>query len=142
MIDFNYTIIIQFLNLIVVLIFLHFLLFKPVLKAINRREQIIASSFDRVKSTSDDARKFEVTYEEGTKEGRKPVIESRDALIADAHTVALKMIEQARSELTADLTRIREEIATESRKVFDALKQDVDRLSLGAAEKIVKRSLR
>jgi F-type H+-transporting ATPase subunit b len=142
MIDFNYTIIIQFLNLIVVLILLHFLLFKPILKAINRREQTITSSFDRVKSTSDDARKFETTYEEGTKERRKPVLEARDVLIADAHTVALKMIEQARSELTADLTRIREEIATESRKVFDTLKQDVDRLSLGAAEKIVKRSLR
>ena len=95
MIDFNYTIVIQFLNLIVVLILLHFLLFKPILRAINRREQIIASSFDRVKSTADDGRRFEAAYDEGTKERRKPILEARDALIGDAHTAALKMIEQA-----------------------------------------------
>ena len=47
MIDFNYTILIQFANFLVLLILLNFLLFKPVLKALSKREKTIGSFFEK-----------------------------------------------------------------------------------------------
>ncbi len=72
MIEFNITLLIQFLNLLVLLFLLNFLLFKPVLKAINKREKTLGSLSDRVEDTKQEAAKFEQEYIDGTAERKKP----------------------------------------------------------------------
>jgi F0F1-type ATP synthase membrane subunit b/b' len=51
------------------------------------------------------------------------------------------VIEKARSELSEELAKIKSEIELEGRKVYDALKGDVGKLSMEAAQKILKRSI-
>lgn len=137
----NYTIFIQFFNLLVVLVFLNFFLFKPVLRALLKREDAISSSVDGAKSLEEDTRNLERAYDEGLKEKKRPVVETRDAMISEAHNTSLRMIEEARAELNEELTKIRGKIADESRQVLEKLKMDVDRLSGEAAERIIQRSL-
>jgi F-type H+-transporting ATPase subunit b len=141
MLDFNYTLLIQFLNFILLLIILNFLLFKPVLKVLERRQEAIAASSEQVKSMGDETKHLQASYEESSRERRRPILEARDSVLAEAHGTSVKTIEQARNELSGELTRIRSEIAKDSQKAFQDLKQDVGRLSMEAAEKIVGRSL-
>jgi F-type H+-transporting ATPase subunit b len=141
MLDFNYTLLIQFLNFLILLVILNFLLFKPMLKALDRRQEAIAASSEKVKSVGDVTKHLEASYEESSREKRRPILEARDAVLAEAHGSSMKTIELARNELSGELTRIRSEIAKDSQKAFQDLKQDVDRLSMEAAEKIVGRSL-
>lgn len=141
MLDFNYTLLIQFLNFIILLIILNSLLFKPVLRVLERRQEAITASSDKAKSVGDVTKQLEASYEESSREKRKPILEARDAILADAHNTSMKTIELARNELSGELTRIRSEIARDSRKAFEDLHQDVDRLSIEAAEKIVRRRI-
>jgi F-type H+-transporting ATPase subunit b len=135
------TIFIQFLNLLIVLWFLNKFLFKPVLGALKKREGTIQTLAQRVEKAKQSAKDFERQYDEVTHEKKKPIIESKDAALSEANTGATKLIEKARQELTAELSKIKGEIETEGKKVYETLRADVDRLSGDVAAKILRRSL-
>jgi F-type H+-transporting ATPase subunit b len=141
MIDFNYTLFIQFINFIIVLILLNMFLFRPVLKALDRRHEAMEAGSEKAKEVGDVTKQLESAYEESLREKRRPITEARDAILSDAHGSSMKTIEEARNELAGELVRIRGEIARDSQKAFQDLRKDVDRLSVEAAEKIVGRSL-
>jgi F-type H+-transporting ATPase subunit b len=140
MIDFNYTLIIQFLNFLILLVLLNFLLFKPVLRVLSKREGTINSLADGLQSAGDGAKNLEKMYEEGIKEKRRPILEENKTVIFEANNTSMRLIEKARNELSEELTKIREGIAKDSKEVFDTLRSEVDKLSAEAAEKILKRS--
>lgn len=141
MIEFNITIVYQFINIIVLLILLNFLLFKPVLKALSKREQVVSSLTEGAEGAKEDIKDAGKKYEEVVKEKKKPILDNRDSVISDARAAATKTIEKARSELTDELTRVKSEIDAEGVKAYDSLKTDAEKLSREVAEKVLKRSL-
>lgn len=141
MIDFNYTILIQFANFLILLILLNVLLFKPVLKAISKRDITISSLFGKSKDIREDLGNLERSYDEKIKERKRPILESKDAMLSEAHTNSMHIIEKTRAELSDELTRSKTEIEQESKKIYDSLKMEVERLSAEVAQKILKRSL-
>jgi len=141
MIDFNYTLIVQFFNFLILLILLNFLLFKPVLRAMGKREETINSLADRIQKAKEGMSMLEKEYEDAAREQKRPIIADKDSTIAEAHTVSMHIIEKARAELSGELERVKSEIESESKRVFDSLKTDVKRLSTEVARKILQRSL-
>ncbi len=141
MIDFDKTIIYQFVNFIILLILLNIFLFKPVLKALSKREETLKSLGEGSDEAKGAAKDFEKRFDDVTREKKKPILESRDTTITETHNNAMKVIEKARSELSIDLERIKSEIKVEGEKVYASLKTDVDRLSAEVVQKILKRSL-
>ena len=141
MINFDITILYQFANFLILLIILNFLLFKPVLGALKRREGTINSLAERVEKAKQDSKSFEKQYDEVTREKKKPILDSKDAALSEANTGATKVIEKARLELTEELSRMKGEIEIEGKRVYETLRADVDKLSGEVAVKILKRSL-
>lgn len=141
MIEFNYTLLIQFLNLLIVLILLNIFLFKPVLKVIGKREEALGSLLGKVGKGADDVKEMEKAYDEKAKERKRPILETRETTLSEAHGVSAKMIEQARAGLAEELTKVRADVDRESRETYDRLKGEVDRLSTEVAQKILGRSL-
>ena len=141
MIDFNYTILIQFVNLLILLVILNFILFKPVMKAINKRESAIKSLATGAQTAVEDVQSLEKMYQDGSKEKRRPIIEGGQATVTEAGTISARMIEEARAELARELSKIRAGVESESKKVFETLRGEVGKLSAEAAEKILKRSI-
>jgi F-type H+-transporting ATPase subunit b len=141
MIDFNYTLLIQFLNFLVLLFLLNVLLFKPVLKAINKREKTLGSLFDNVEGIKADAVSLEQAYEEGSRERKRPVLEGKEAALMEAQKSSMRLIEVARTELADELVKVKTEVERQNKSIYDALKGEVEKLSTEVAEKILKRSL-
>ncbi|MBP1734490.1 MAG: atpF3 [Deltaproteobacteria bacterium] len=141
MIDFNYTLLIQFLNFLVLLFLLNVLLFKPVLKAINKREKTLGSLFDNVDGIKADTVSLEQAYEEGSRERKRPVLEGKEAALMEAQKSSMRLIEVARTELADELVKVKAEIERQNKSIYDALKGEVEKLSTEVAEKILKRSL-
>lgn len=141
MINFDVTILYQFVHFLILLFLLNFLLFKPVLKAIGKRQDAIKGLADGVDKAKEDTRNFEKDYDQTLVSKKQPIISNRDAIISGANTEAMHVIEKARNELAAELAKIKGEIEEEGKKVYAALRADVDRLSTDAAQKILKRSL-
>ncbi len=141
MINFDATILYQFVHFLILLFILNFILFKPVLKALEKRQSAIKGLTDGVEQAKQDTIDLERNYESAFVEKRKPIIGSRDAVISEANKEAVHVVEQARSELSEELAKIKSEIEMEGRKVYDALKGDVGKLTMEAAQKILKRSI-
>jgi F-type H+-transporting ATPase subunit b len=141
MIDFNYTLLIQFFNFLVLLILLNFLLFKPVLKALNKREKTLGSLFDNIEGIKEETVGFEQAYTDGSMERKKPILEAKAAALTEAQKSSMHLIEVARSELADELAKVKIEIEKESTSISNALKGEVEKLSTDVAEKILKRSL-
>ena len=135
------TIFIQFANFLIILLFLNFFLFKPVIGALKKREGTIQTLAERVEKAKQGAKDFEKQYDEVTHEKKRPIIESKDAALSEANTGATKLIEKARQELTEELSKIKGEIEIEGKRVYETLRADVDRLSGDVAAKILRRSL-
>ncbi len=141
MIDFNITLVYQFLNLLILLVLLNFLLFRPLLGAIKKRQNTIQSLTEGVDGTRKQTQDYEKHYADVTNEKKRPILENKDNMIAEANASAAKTIEKARLELAEELESLKATIESEGKKVYETLGADVDRLSRGAAEKILQRSL-
>ena len=141
MIDFNYTILIQFANFLVLLILLNFLLFKPVLKALGKRDKTIGSFFEKARVTEEEVNTIGKTYEDSIKEKKRPIIDSKSALLSEAHGASSQIIEKAKADFTEELSRLRASIEEDRKKAYAGLEKDAEKLSFEAAEKILQRSL-
>jgi F-type H+-transporting ATPase subunit b len=140
MIDFNLTLLIQFLNFLVLLFLLNTFLFKPVLKALNKREKTLGSLFDNVDSIKEETVRLEHAYTDGSMERKKPVLEAKEATLTEARKSSIHLIEEARTELSEELAKVKIEVERESASISNALKGEVEKLSINVAQKILKRS--
>jgi F-type H+-transporting ATPase subunit b len=141
MINFDVTILYQFVHFLILLFILNFILFKPVLRALDKRQNVIKGLTDGVEQAKQDKIDLEKSYESTFVEKRKPILGGRDTIISEANKEAVHMIEKARTELSEELAKIKSEIESEGRKVYEALRADVGKLSTEAAQKILKRSI-
>lgn len=141
MINFDMTLIYQFANFIILLILLNFLLFKPVLKAIGKRQGAIKHLTDGVEQAKEDTKDMERNYDHTMLEKKQPIVSSKDSIISNANSEAMHVIEKARNELADELAKIKSGIEQDGKKAYDALRADVDKLSTEAAQKILRRSL-
>ena len=141
MINFDVTILYQFGHFLLLLIILNFLLFKPVLKALDKRYNTLQGLTDGLEKAKSDTVDLEKGYDLAYVEKRKPILGSRDAMIVEANKEAVHVIEKARTEPSEELARIKSGIEAEGKKVYDALMADVSKLSMEAAQKILRRSI-
>ena len=141
MINFDVTILYQFGHFLLLLIILNFLLFKPVLRALEKRNNTLQGLTDGLEKAKTDTVDLEKGYDLAFVEKRKPVLGSRDAVIAGANKEAVSVIEKARNELSEELARVKAQVEAEGKKVYDSLMADVGKLSTEAAQKILRRSI-
>lgn len=141
MIDFNLTLLVQFFNILVLLLLLNLLLFKPVLKALNKREKTLGSLFDNIEGIKNETVRLEQTYTDGSLDRKKPILDGKEAALVEAHKSSMHLIEEARAELANELVKVKNEVERESKRISDALKGDVEKLSTDVVEKLLKRSL-
>jgi F-type H+-transporting ATPase subunit b len=140
LLDFNYTLLIQFLNILILLILLNFLLFRPVLNVLNKRRAFMQALADKVQKEEKQAVELIKSYEDEAKERRRPILEQRDTTVKEAQTASMKAIEEARQELTIDLEKMKERVRTESSAALQRLLGEADRLSQEVVHKVLKRS--
>jgi F-type H+-transporting ATPase subunit b len=139
LLDFNYTILIQFANFLILLILLNFFLFKPVLKALNRRKAYMESLSEKVQEENREATQTEKDYEETAKERKRPILDQREVTVREAQAASMKVIEEARRDLTSELDKMKERVKAESNAALQTLSGESDRLSQEVVARILRR---
>ena len=118
-------------NLLVLYLVFKKFLFKPVMKVINAREDMIKQQFD-------DAKKSQASYDEKIESAKAEA----DEIIVNARNRAQEeheaALEKTRKETEVMLEKAKADIATEKEKATEAAQADIARLALIAARKIVK----
>ena len=131
----------QILNFIILFILLRLLLYKPILNMLNSRKQKIQESLEyaeRVKrDAADQQKEFDRKLEETRREMQAAVAAAaqsgereRETILVQARDDARKMIDQAKGQ-----------IEYERKQMLSDLREEVVRLSLLAAQRVVSQSL-
>ena len=114
---------------------------KPILDALNSREEGIQNALDE----ADKARQEMVDLKSSNEKILKEARAERDGLLKDARMIKDKMISEAKDEAKAQSNKIIEQakqtIENEKLAAITELKNQVAELSIGIAEKIMKDEL-
>ena len=135
----NATIFIQFAQLLILLIFLHFLVFKPVLRALSKRQETVRSFAERAQSGTQGVESLKGAYEEGLKERKVPILAERESALRESHAASMKVIEEARQDLTEELGKVKDTVKKEVAQTMDRLKMQSETFVGEIVQKIVKR---
>ena len=125
-------------NLLVLYLVFKKFLFKPVMKVINEREDMIKQQFDDAKKSQEEADALKASYDEKLESAKTEA----DEIIVNARNRAQEeheaALEKTRKETEVMLEKAKANIATEKEKATEAAQADIARLALIAARKIVK----
>ena len=131
----------QSILFILLLFLLKKFVWKPILDALNSREEGIKNALDEADKARQEMLDLKSSNEKILKEAR---IE-RDTLLKDARMIKDKMISEAKDEAKAQSNKIIEQakqtIENEKLAAITELKNQVAELSIGIAEKIMKEEL-
>ncbi|MDN3641936.1 F0F1 ATP synthase subunit B [Lutimonas halocynthiae] len=114
---------------------------KPILDALNSREEGIQNALDEADKARQEMLDLQSSNEKVLKEARA----ERDSLLKDARMIKEQMITEAKDEAKAQSNKIIEQakqtIQNEKLAAITELKNQVAQLSIGIAEKIMKDEL-
>jgi F-type H+-transporting ATPase subunit b len=114
---------------------------KPILNAVNEREQKISDSLELAEKTKAEMQALQSQNENLLKEARA----ERDSIIKDAKETASKMIEDSKTAAKTEAEKVvaaaRQTIEAEKAAAISELKTQVAAFSLEIAEKVVRGEL-
>ncbi|MCH2229719.1 MAG: F0F1 ATP synthase subunit B [Crocinitomicaceae bacterium] len=114
---------------------------KPILNAVNTREEKITSALELAEKTKEEMKTLQAANENLLKEARA----ERDSMIKEAKEVASKMVDDAKgtAKVEADklVTAARESINAEKGAAIAELKTQMAAFSIEIAEKVVRGEL-
>jgi F-type H+-transporting ATPase subunit b len=126
---------------ITLLIALKLLAWKPILKALQDREESIETALSAAENAKLELQKLQADNEALLHEARK----ERDKMLQEASVTANTLIEEARNKATTEGARLletaRQAIETEKHAAIAQIKNQVAGLSVDIAEKILKKQL-
>ena len=141
MIDINISLLYQLINFIVLLVVLHFILFKPIRQVMLEREQNISSAFGDAKAAQDRTQSLLEQYSASLAEAKQKSaaiynanyqqgLDAQRDMIAAERAKAGEMMDKARAEISAVATTARAD-----------LKKEAERLSLDITSKLLGRAV-
>lgn len=132
----------QTLLFVALLLLLKKFAWKPILDAVNERETSIKDSLSAAKKARDDMEAVQADNKRILKEARA----ERDALLAEAKTASIKIVNQAKEDAKAVADKItaqaKETIQNEKIAAINELKGQVAFLSIDIAEKVLQTELK
>ena len=122
----------------ILLILLAKFAWKPILGAVNEREQKITAALELAEKTKNEMQAMQAQNESLLQEARA----ERDAIVRDAKETATKMVEDAKNGAKVEAEKVvanaREMINSEKTAAISELKNQVATFALEIAEKIVR----
>ena len=139
--DIDITVIYEMIGYFVLLLLLNILLYKPVLKVLRRREDLIGGTFkkasDMDKEVDDGLADYESKLREAALKGYEENNRQRQAALDEER----KMIDAAGAEISRDLAEKRREMLGAKRTAMADLTEETSSISRVVVEKLLDRRL-
>lgn len=141
MIDINITLLFQIANFLILLFLLNLVLFRPIRRIINERNQVIDDFTGAISSMTKNAQDAMNTFAQKIREARHEGAARVQSLKDEAHEAETKLIAQSNQEAQARISQIRKQLESEIQETRGQLQAQVHAFSRAVAEKILGRSI-
>lgn len=141
MIDLNATLFLQWGIFVALMVFLHFFLFKPVLRVVDARQAKVEGTFTRAKDLQERADMDQSEYQAKLDGSKEKMFARTAAIRGSAAKEAKGLMEKAREEALAQVESTKERVRHDSEVVRKELAVKVDGLAHEIAGKILERQI-
>ncbi|HET6477460.1 MAG TPA: F0F1 ATP synthase subunit B [Dehalococcoidales bacterium] len=135
------TLLAQIVNVVILLVVLYFVAYKPVMRMLDERSKRVKDSMEQADAIKEQAAQAEEEVKKqldiASKEGQKRIEQAVQA----GEGIKEKAKQSARQEAETLITRARNEIQRERDGAISELRREVADLTIAAAEKVIDRSL-
>ncbi|WP_378951068.1 F0F1 ATP synthase subunit B [Pelosinus sp. sgz500959] len=141
MVELNGTLIAQIVNFLILVGILTKFAYKPLMKALEDRQNKIADSIDSAERERQEAEKLKLSYQQQLSDARaqaQAIVEKAEKLAEETKEEILK---EARLESSRILKNVQAEVARERERALAEIKTEVVMLSMAAAAKIIDKNI-
>ncbi len=141
MISLDYTLLVQMVNFIALIFILNILLYKPILKIIEKRKQRMDESESEIKRMNQTVEQKMAEYEEKVRLAKAEALEQKNAIVKDGSDAAKGIIDAVRGEIPGMMEQFQARIRKEVEEARSILHSQSRKISLDIAEKVLGRSI-
>jgi F-type H+-transporting ATPase subunit b len=141
MININITLLVQMANFLILLFLLNLVLYRPIRRIIQKRNQIIDDFTTTISSMTKSAQDAMDTFAQKIREARAQGAASVQMLKDEAHEAEAKLIAEKHQEAQTRIGQVRKQLESEIQETRGKLQAQVQAFSLAVAEKILGRSI-
>ncbi|WP_300667550.1 ATPase [Desulfoluna sp.] len=141
MVSVDYSLLVQIVNFILLILILNIVLYKPIRGVLSKRREAIDGLNASIDESSVGVQEKEETFAAGIKEGRAKGVQLKDALIDEASQEERRIVGEITNRAQDDLAAVREKISQEMVAVRESLRSEVDDFAKAIGEKILGRAL-
>ena len=135
--DFDATLPLMALQIILLTTVLNKLFYKPIGEVIDERSDYIRTNLLGAKERQDKAENLALQYEQELRDVRREAQEVITAAQADAQKIVAKEMKLAQEQALAEREKVALEIEAQRKAAFESLEQDVDGLTNQIVEKLI-----
>lgn len=141
MISLDYTILVQMVNFIALMFILNILLYKPILKIIEKRKRQMDESESEIKRMNQTVEQKMAEYEEKVRLAKAEALEQKNAIVKEGSDAAKGIIDAVRGEIPGMMEQFHARINQEVEQARAILHSQSRKISLDIAEKVLGRSI-
>ncbi|MBA7565533.1 ATP synthase subunit b [subsurface metagenome] len=141
MVELNSTVWIQMANFLVLILILNFLLFRPVLKIIEKRNKRIEESKEGVRSLDETIERKMAQYEEKIRQARAEATVQRDKVKEEGAEQSKEMIGKVRGEISKKLEGFKAQLKKETDEARGSLREQTGTIAAEISEKVLGRGV-
>ncbi len=135
------TLLAQLINVVILLVVLYFVAYKPVMRMLDERSKRIKDSMEQADAIKEQAARAEEEMKKQLAAANKEGQERIDKSVKAGEEIKEKARQGARQEAEVLIARARDEIKRERDEAIGELRKEVADLTIAAAEKVIDRSL-
>jgi F-type H+-transporting ATPase subunit b len=140
-ISLDYTIFIQMVNFLLLILILNILLYKPILSIIDQRKRRLEESAEEIKRLELTVQQKADEYEQSLRQAKLQALDEKNAITADGAEQAKNIVDAARAQIPGLLEEFNAKLAREVGDARDVLHNRSRDISREIAEKVLGRSL-
>ncbi|MEK6590385.1 MAG: ATP synthase F0 subunit B [Nitrospinota bacterium] len=141
MLEFNVSFFIQLINFLILILLLHLLLFKPILKNLKRRNEMVGSLKEGTDSLNKKVDKIVGDYNTNIANVKKESVEMINKAKAEATVEQNRIISEAKEDFKTMVDDAKAQIQAETEKASAKLREDVEPISRILVKKILGREV-
>lgn len=140
MVDINYSVFIQMVNFLLLIFILNILLYKPILKILDRRKEIYDQSQEEVKNLQQTIEKKMADYEAKIQEAKIEAMKQRNEIVQEGAVIGKDIMDKAKTEVDQRIGEFQAKLEENLNQAREILRNQSQRISVEIVEKILGRS--
>ena len=141
MVSIDSTIWFQMANFLILMFVLNVVLFKPILRVIERREKHLQGLDEEVKSLDQSVEEKMANYEEKLRQARLEAMSEKNEIQQKASGEGKSKMDEARNEILQIFDDFKQKLDKEISSARKILKSQAEKISVEISEKVLGRSI-